>query len=133
MLVCYLDDSGATDKTIPFATLGGYVTYEVAWKMFEPRARAYLRAEGVDCVHAKEFYSNRGEFKDWKVSRRIKFLEGLYKIFRPHVQLGITHSCLKANFLDRKAANGLGKNQSPLGFAFAAVLRVRPATSSRIA
>jgi hypothetical protein len=49
-------------------------------------------------------------------------LEGLFEIFRPHVQLGITHSCLKATHAARKADTGLGKNQSPLGFAFTAVL-----------
>jgi hypothetical protein len=122
MLVCYLDDSGGTDRLVPFATLGGYVSYEAAWGAFEPKARAYLDAEKVTCVHAKEFYSNDGEFKGWKVDRRIDFLEGLFNIFRPHVQLGISHSCLKATHAARKADTGLGKNQSPLGFAFGAVL-----------
>lgn len=122
MLVCYLDDSGATDRNVPFATLGGYVTYKAAWSAFEPKARAYLKAENVGCIHAKEFYSNDGEFKGWKVSRRIEFLEGIFDIFRPYVHLGISHSCLKATHTARKADTGLGKNQSPLGFAFAAVL-----------
>lgn len=122
VLVCYLDDSGATDRNVPFATLGGYVSYKPAWESFEPKARAYLAKENVTCVHAKDFYSNDLEFKGWKVDRRIEFLEGLFDIFRPYVQLGISHSCLKATHAARKADTGLGKNQSPLGFAFAAVL-----------
>jgi hypothetical protein len=46
----------------------------------------------------------------------------LFKIFRPYAQLGVSHSCLKATHAARKADLGLGNNQSPLGFAFAAVL-----------
>lgn len=122
MLVCYLDDSGASDRLVPFATLGGYVSYKAAWADFEPEARAYLDDAGVNCVHAKDFYSNDGEFKGWKVDQRIEFLDGLFNIFRPRAQLGISHSCLKATHLARKADTGLGKNQSPLGFAFAAIL-----------
>jgi len=122
MLVCYLDDSGATDKNVPFASIGGYISYKPAWDAFEPKARVYLAAENVSCVHAREFYSNDGEFRGWTVNRRIEFLEGLFEIFRPHVQLGISHSCLKAAHAARKADTGLGKNQSPLGFAFVAVL-----------
>jgi Protein of unknown function (DUF3800) len=122
MLACYLDDSGASDKSIPFATLGGYVAYKPAWEVFEPKARAYLASENVTCIHGKEFYSNDGEFKGWKVQRRIDFLEGLYDLFRPVAELGITHSCLKETHAARKADTGLGKNQSPLGFSFAAIL-----------
>jgi hypothetical protein len=116
-----MDDSG-TGKESPFATMGGYVSHLTAWEAFEVKARAYMDAENVGCLHAKEFYSNDGEFKGWTVNRRIEFLEGIFDILRPHVQLGVSHSCLKAAHTARKADTGLGKNQSALGFAFVAVM-----------
>jgi hypothetical protein len=123
VLVCYFDDSG-TDKQSPFVTIAGYVAFLNAWDAFERIARAYLEEKNISCVHAKEFYSNDGEFKNWTINCRLEFLEGLYELLRPQVQLGISISCLKSQFVARKENTGLSKRQSPYGFAFTAAMNV---------
>jgi hypothetical protein len=134
VLVCYLDDSG-THKQAPFVTIAGYVAFLEAWEAFEKQALPYLHENNVACLHAKDFYSTNGDFENWKVDQKANFLDGLYKLFRPRVQMGVSMSCLKSQYLARKAESGLGKNQSAYGFAFAAAMNaiLRDDTLGRIA
>ncbi len=118
-LVCYLDDSG-TDAVNPLVAMAGYIGTVDAWQAYEKEARPILNAKGVSILHGKEFFSNDGEFKGWKVDERVAFVKAINAALRPRVGLAICFSTLKSSFVDGQ--RGRPKNQSPYGFCFTGLL-----------
>ena len=118
-LVCYLDDSG-TDEVNPLVTMAGYIGTVDAWRAYEADERPILDAKGVSILHAKEFYSNDGEFKGWKIDERVAFVKAINAVLRPRVGLAISFSTLKSSYTDGQ--KNRPKNQSPYGFCFAGIL-----------
>lgn len=118
-LVCYLDDSG-TDKENSLVTMAGYIGTADSWRAFEESAHTILDEHGISIVHAKELYSNDGEFAGWSIDKKCKFIQKLNAVLAPRVGLAISFSTLKNSF--KKRQEGRTKTQSPYGFCFSGVI-----------
>ena len=121
VLVCYLDDSG-TDKANPLVTMAGYLGALPVWAEFETLAVPLLRERGITCLHAKEFFSTRGQFEGWSRREKTRLLSDLYTLLQPRVGMAVSFSTLKRTFNERKRELGRSFGQSPYGFCFNAIL-----------
>jgi hypothetical protein len=115
VLICKLDASG-TDAANPIVTIAGYVGILSGWLDFEVRARAVLDQFGVKLLHAKEFYDTDGDFRGWTRDKKEHFARQLQECIVGRLELGITTSLVKAEFLKMKRERNVGHNESPMGF-----------------
>jgi hypothetical protein len=115
VLVCKLDASG-TDAANPIITMGGYVGMLNGWLVFEIRARALFDRYGVTVLHAKQFYDTDGEFEGWSRVKKETFIRELQDCVLGRLDLGITTSTIKAEFLKVKKERNIGHNESVFGF-----------------
>jgi hypothetical protein len=121
VLVCKLDASG-TDRTNKTVTMAGYVGLLPAWSEFEIRARAICDREHVSILHAKEFYDTKSDFSGWSRHRKEAFVRAIRDASLGKLDLGITFSVIKTEFVKAKQEHQLAQSESPFGFCFRSII-----------
>jgi hypothetical protein len=117
VLVCYLDDSGK-DSQNAVTTLAGYVGRDAEWEAFERDVEPWFAEYRVGVLHAKDLHSGRGDFKDWKVAKKLGFVSRICLARNPRAMLGISRSAKKETYQEHKADRGRQATSSPYAFCF---------------
>ncbi len=78
-LTGHFDASGAPDQGT-ILVVGGFISSESRWYVFETRWSAALRQAGLACFHMEEFINRKGEFVGWKQRPRERLLNKLGQI-----------------------------------------------------
>lgn len=120
VLVCKSDASG-TDRTNKIVTMAGYLGFLPEWSNFEIDARAICVREGVEVLHAKEFYDTKGDFAGWSRDRKQKFVRDIHDISLGRLELGISFSVEKSKFVNAKREHRVAHSESAFGFGFRSI------------
>jgi hypothetical protein len=120
VLVCKLDASG-TDRANKVITMAGYVALLPAWSEFEIEARAICDRQGVSVLHAKEFYDTKGDFHNWSRERKENFVREIHDISLGKLELGVSFSILKSEFMKARSEHKVAHSESAFGFCFRSV------------
>jgi hypothetical protein len=123
VLTCYLDDSG-TDDECPVITMAGYVGFFPGWLNFENAAKAVYDNFRFDVFHAKDFEATKNKFEGWRRIKKQSYAVEIYETAKIAncLELGISFSVLKANYIARKRETRLDPNMSAYGYCFQAIM-----------
>jgi hypothetical protein len=117
MIYFLLDDSG-TDSRSPVITMAGYAARAHHWAIYDKRAKNLYARYGITELHASDFDSTKGQFKDWTGEKKRAFVSGLYGLVGKCCIIGISISVLKAGYKAAGARTSLNKNISAYGMYF---------------
>lgn len=101
MLEAYFDESGTHGKQSGVVTVAGFVAERERWAAFGLEWDGFLKQEGVTCFHRAHLEGFHGEFereKGWDEERRERVVNEAQTIIGKHVQLGFSHSVIKADY-----------------------------------
>jgi hypothetical protein len=121
VLVCKLDASG-TDRGNTIVTMAGYVGLLPGWSEFEIKARKVCNREGVGLLHAKEFYDTKGDFAGWSRGKKENFIRELHDISLGQLELGVSFSIVKSEFMKARRDHKVAHSESAFGFCFRSVI-----------
>jgi hypothetical protein len=117
VLICKLDASG-TDRPNKFVTVAGYIGLLPNWTDFEINARPILDREGVDILHAKEFYDTKRCFGGWSRDKKEAFIQELQGVSLGRLEFGVSYTVEKEKFVDAKRQHNVSHRESPFGYCF---------------
>lgn len=115
VLVCYLDDAG-TDPQNQFVSLSGYIGTLESWRTYEGEAQKVMDDFGVHYIRGRDLWATDGDYKGWKIDKKLDFITRLNNALAPCVGLALSFGTLKSKYSER--AKGRTMIQSPYGFAF---------------
>jgi hypothetical protein len=101
--------------------MAGYLGFLPEWSNFEIDARAICVREGVEVLHAKEFYDTKGDFAGWSRDRKQKFVRDIHDISLGRLELGISFSVEKSKFVNAKREHRVAHSESAFGFGFRSI------------
>ena len=102
--------------------MAGYVGLLLPWFEFEIKAREVLDREGVDVLHAKEFYDTKEAFSGWPRSKKEAFVREIHEVSLGRLELGIRFSILKTEFYAARREHKVAHSESPFGFCFRSII-----------
>ena len=123
ILTAYFDESG-THAGAKLSAMAGFVGDARQWRKFEKRVGKLFKRFRVDVFHTIDVRRTDKDFEDWKVDRKIKFLDEFQHIINDTLESGV------ASFIrddDYKYYSGLNwpkitRRDSKYGILFRACL-----------
>lgn len=86
IITAYMDESGTHgSETLLISAILGNVKQ---WHKFEKKTQRLFDRNEVKVFHAKEWNGSKGDFKGWKVDRKIKFMDNLAAIINSNLESG---------------------------------------------
>jgi hypothetical protein len=116
VLICYFDDSYESEA--PFMSIGGWIAAYPDWIVFERQVKPIFDRNKVSVLEGKKLHNTRGDFKDWKVRKKEKFVGQLIDALKPAAMFGLYFAVQTDNYAKAKLADGLNQNESAFGYAF---------------
>jgi hypothetical protein len=89
VFTAYLDESG-THAGADVSAMAGFVSDARQWRKYEKRTGALFKRYGVETFHAIDVRRGHGDFKGWKVDRKIKFLDEFQHIINEVLEGGVS-------------------------------------------
>jgi len=86
IITAVLDESGTHGSETMLIT--AWLAKAGQWREFQKRSRALFDEYGFKVFHAKEWRDSDGEFKGWKVNKKIRFLDEFGHIANEELEAG---------------------------------------------
>lgn len=122
ILTVYIDESG-THENAPVMVMAGYVATIGKWADFHRKWAQVLKRYGLTYHHTKEWKDTTGEYKDWPLTKKEKFITKATKIGAQHALCGFTIT-LKHPDYDRHYVAGNRPKKIPLDTKYGVCFRI---------
>ena len=87
ILTAYFDESG-THAGAELSLMAGFIGDARQWRKFEKRTSKLFKRFGVDVFHTIDVRRTDKDFRDWKVDRKIDFLDEFHHIINETLERG---------------------------------------------
>lgn len=118
-LSAHLDESG-THQGSPYTVMGGYVSTERRWLLFEYEWRELLARFGVTAYHSTEFLARKKEFEDWNDAKVRNFVKEAEALLRRLTLFSTVTVLVNKDYDEYRKNLGIKRHvpPSPYGFCF---------------